>query len=267
MTGSPASPDATGGPALDRRWFEEALRSQGFVVEPPQVDDEPVDVLTERDHAASADDDPTPAQAGPANAGPAPPSERPPVPSALLARIATRGPGATSAAGEPTVATPWGDALVATVAPWSSPAAPDAPAAADDEDVTAGPADEAAAADHADVKDVAVPTDPAAEASADPARRAEPEPTKPIAATATQALDSPYAEAAVAQPASPVASGAPAVGPEASEGELWALVGGVTPAAAQAAGGGAVRLVLTVLTALVILVIVVGSLVLATQLA
>ncbi len=56
-------------------------------------------------------------------------------------------------------------------------------------------------------------------------------------------------------------------GPDADEGGLWALVGAAEPAAVGTSPRSeALRLVLTILVAIVILVIVVGSLVLASQL-
>jgi hypothetical protein len=54
---------------------------------------------------------------------------------------------------------------------------------------------------------------------------------------------------------------------EASEGELWALVGASETTAAPASRSEAARIILTILTAFVILAIVVGSLVLVGQIA
>ncbi|MFN8520228.1 MAG: hypothetical protein U0667_12730 [Chloroflexota bacterium] len=292
----PCAPTPTaGGSAVDRRWFEEALRSQGFVVEPPSVDGPPVDPAAEPDARADA-----------ADAADAPPTERPPVPSALLARIAARGtptpdaqpstndwpsaaPASPSPPGTPMVSTPWGDALVASVAPWApTEGATVAPPDASPETATLDPAPPptltAAEQTEAPPEATAEPGDPAEPAEAppgtmvgpgDPAEAAEvpPEamgvpgdPAEPSANPVAQTLQSPYAEPVAM---SAVAVGAPTAssGPDASEGELWALVSGSEPRAAQATGSGWVRVLLTVLTALVILIVVIGSLVLASQLA
>ena len=88
MTSPATDPDDA---PVDRRWFEEALRSQGFVVEPPADD-------TEADTSATD-------TGGPAADPQAPTAdhsvERPPMPSALLARIAARGQPGTIATPEP----------------------------------------------------------------------------------------------------------------------------------------------------------------------
>lgn len=283
---------AAGGSAVDRRWFEDALRSQGFVVEPPSVDGQPIDPPAEPDPGADAAD--------------APPTVRPPVPSALLARIAARGaptpealpptndqpsaaPASQSPPGAPVVSTPWGDALVASVAPWAPSEAattppPDDSATVPTLDLAPRPALAPAEQEEVPAEPTTAPGDPAElatvppEVTAELAGPAEPvavppeamaepdEPAEPGATPVAQTLQSPYAEpvamTAVAAGASTASSGL-----EASEGELWALVGGSEPTAAQATGSTWVRVLLTVLTALVILVVVIGSLVLASQLA
>lgn len=280
------------GAAVDRRWFEEALRSQGFVVEPPAAEaDAPGQAPLE-----AAEDAP----------GPAPTTERPPVPSALLARIASRSApapvaedGAAATLGAvpspgPTVSTPWGEAVVATQAPWSpehgvepdaQPGA-DAPSALGPEVASEPdaqpeavlppmPVGQPEASQGASVlvgpEAVVVAADPVADGPPEPAPMAAPsgpaEAAAPPGDDAARALESPYAAAVVTPVAAPSAPPATSVGPEASEGELWALVGGAEPASAQAAGSGPLRTALTILTALVILVVVVGALVLASQLA
>jgi hypothetical protein len=94
---------------------------------------------------------------------------------------------------------------------------------------------------------------------------------QPRAAAASGVSDSPYppttvpSTVTVTQKRPVAASAAPA--PDASEGELWALVGASEPAAAAAPASEATRVILTILTAFLILAIVVGSLVLASQIA
>ena len=93
MTDASSAPTDPSGP-IDRRGFEEALRSQGFVVEPP---DDGSDGPGEVDEAVVEQAD---ASAPPA-VPPAATDERPPVPGALLARIASKGqaPAATPGTG------------------------------------------------------------------------------------------------------------------------------------------------------------------------
>jgi hypothetical protein len=309
---------------VDRRWFEEALRSQGFVVEPPDED-----VETEPD----AGPGPAPETSG--SDAPADPSEieRPPVPSALLARIAARGQPApvaepeprpaleavaatepeTVAATEPeTVAapepdrlreperpTPWATAIPAPVAPWAStgstaaiqtsepgPGNDDAPAAVEVQEVAeperaepgpAGPGPAEAAPDPSLAPPSIEATPPLAPAPAAGRLRAPwvasagqaPEVThEPPVPVPSAILDSPYEPAAVTAasvaPARPAAAPvAPA--PEAAEGELWALVGASEPTARPVPASEATRVILTILTAFLIIVILVGSLVLASQ--
>jgi hypothetical protein len=80
-------------------------------------------------------------------------------------------------------------------------------------------------------------------------------------------LESPYAPALTPAEVPPVEpSPVRPVSPEADEGGLWALVGSPEPAVATPRRSEAVRVVLTILTAIVIIVIVIGSLVLASQL-
>jgi hypothetical protein len=55
--------------------------------------------------------------------------------------------------------------------------------------------------------------------------------------------------------------------PEAAEGELWALVGASEPIARPAPASEATRVILTILTAFLIIVIVIGALVLLSQIA
>lgn len=286
MTGSPASADGTGGPTVDRRWFEEALRSQGFVVEPPAIDDEPDGVRGTSEAVVSV-------EAVPA-ASRVPPSERPPVPSDLLARIASRGPGMTPAepvapgaggtvadsiatpgalpAGtRPTVATPWGDALVATVAPWSTDPSPDpigAPAGGSDATETARDAATTVTAASQQAPGESLPPSASSDVGTSAPSALVGLPGHGLDAThdAGQTLDDASAEAKTAH-ATAAAPSSPSAGPEPAEGELWALVDGGRPSAAQAASAGAVRVLLTLLTALLVLVVVVASLVLASQLA
>ncbi|MEZ4597846.1 MAG: hypothetical protein R3C32_14165 [Chloroflexota bacterium] len=285
MTGPSMGPDAIGGSAVDRRWFEEALRSQGFVVEPPGLDDEPAS-------ATPIGEDALPVPTTPDGSTP----ERPPVPSALLARIASRGPvapaapddstggspvppvgapqvaGATAAAAERTVSTPWGEAVVATVAPWSTPAAAEGASP-----TPSGPTPGSAAAASGSPVLASHPAPEAIDGPATPSTSPDPAPSAdgpgtplpppdlgPATTRTAQSLASPYVEPVVAidAPAPPSS-----VVADAAEGELWALVGGAERPSAQATGADLLRVLLTVLTALVILLVVVGSLVLASQLA
>lgn len=308
MTSAPPDTPDQGGSPVDRRWFEEALRAQGFVVEPP---DEGPDPTTSGSSApdpalasvAGPDDPSASGDAQPAEAA----TERPPVPGALLARIAARGqapdatPAPDPAASHPTDAAPapqdaapatqdppsgppvetpapWAGVMVAEVPPWalqateesaaadttSTPTSTPTPTPTPDEamDATASPVITAdlqrpRVADE-DTAPVIHPTDAPA-----PLQDAI------VVTAATAALDSPYAQA------DPVPAGAaPAVRnadhatlPEASEGELWALVGASEPGPPPTSGSEAVRVILTILTAAVILVLVVGALVLASQMA
>ncbi|MET0773237.1 MAG: hypothetical protein ABWZ82_09145 [Candidatus Limnocylindrales bacterium] len=331
MTDPSLGPD--GATPVDRRWFEEALRSQGFVAEPPAEDVEAEPSPETGEPSLSAE--PSPSTETSPSAEPdvpiaAPTAERPPVPSALLARIAARGqpasdveppPGATPVAepemvaapepdpemvaepepemvAEPQVVAapepepvptvpsssspeaeplaPWASAVVAPIAPWSSPAEPTVTAQPDEPDPVASPIEVVE-----DVEPTSEMTSPEPEPKPEPgsgfeAPTAGPgvaavpsEPTAPDVppAAPSPVLESPYntpvvaATAAAAQPRTAVQSTVP----DASEGELWALVGASEPAATPATGSEAARVVLTILTAFLILVIVVGSLVLASQ--
>lgn len=297
MTASPTGTEDEGG-SVDRRWFEEALRSQGFVVEPPDVESaSPVMDVANGDPGAVA---PVATSVSAAS-----PDERPPVPSALLARIASRGQGpavvapppdapdvgvgaadglaGTAVADQASAVPPWEVAVPAVVAPWSG--APEPIVAkrivAEDvaaEDVAAEPvlAQHVAAGPVVPGPVVAVPgpgTEPLPAVSPEPVSWPVEAPTDPASApvpapAAAALLASPYVPA---PPATESAPGAPppahSVSPEADEGELWALVGSPEPATAAASPRSeAVRVVLTILTAVIIIVIVVGSLVLASQL-
>lgn len=289
MTEPSTGTRAQAGPMVDRRWFEESLRAQGFVVEPPAVDVEPPAVDVEPQASAPP---PKPVEVRPVGPRPVEVStdepradrptagERPPVPSALLARIAARGQGAPTTTDRPpdAVATPWTGAVMATVAPWAtsvgaettpSVGAPSsgiaaAPVASSQDD-SPGSVSHDIGDDH---EGHGRPTE--REQIADPAPIPAPEPQLdalgPVPVDTLGSLASPYVQAitdaAVPPSAAPVAGS-----PEASEGELWALVSGSEASAAQAPGSGPVRVLLTILTAVGILVIVVGSLVLASQLA
>lgn len=259
MSGTSPGSDPVSGPPVDRRWFEEALRAQGFVVEPPVMDDEPGDASQPSDVAQAGAADPSAATRDPdpstvdGTGGPAT-IERPPVPSALLARIAVRGPAPTTRVEPSPAAAPWTDAVVATIAPWSSPdgletVTPDEPSGS--ETPPAEPEPSAPAA-------LEQATEPSA-----------PEPTVVEPALETPlVLESPYIGPQAGLEASTPSTAAPAAatGSGVPEGELWALVGGSEQSAAQASGSGALRVTLTILVALVILAVVVGALVLASQL-
>jgi hypothetical protein len=295
VTGQATGPD--GGAPVDRRWFEEALRSQGFVVEPPADDDEMDATIEPQEPGAVALAAPGDASGDQEPADEVPPAtevERPPVPSALLARIAARGrpapadddperqPGSFAAAESPVEAArdgapegngrthpdneraaPWASAVIAPVAPWAVDAAP----------LPDGPAPETHD-DAGEVPAAAIPPEavPSADASADsPATRpvaADRTPVPMSAGRQQEAFTGPHASAATSAAAITVAaeaSPAVAAGTEASEGQLWALVGAPEPTAGSSAGSEATRVILTILAAFLILVIVVGSLVLATQ--
>ena len=97
-----------------------------------------------------------------------------------------------------------------------------------------------------------------------------PDVTQPQVPVPSAILDSPYEPAAVtavgvAPARAAIAPVAPA--PEAAEGELWALVGASEPTAKPAPASEATRVIVTILTAFLIIVILVGSLVLASQIA
>ena len=311
MTTPPSDPDGT--TPVDRRWFEAALRSQGFVVEPPADDlAEPTDEQPDApppvpvDPPAHASPDTPPTTGEPQTPATAPSAERPPMPSALLARIAARGRPAVAAepdAGaepdaraEPVtrsgIATappaevdrrpPWASAVDAPVAPWSSPTEPMTMPMPAEPETPIGPADPIqTSADQIQPVEPRPPSSTETVGIAEPAdgdvlpevpeSKTEP-PTVgggvPVAAPSA-ALASPYAPAAaldataVVQPGPATVSAAPG----SSEGELWALVGASEPAAAPAPASEATRVILTIITAFLILVIVVGSLVLASQIA
>jgi hypothetical protein len=349
MTGPSPSPDPSGDGPINRRWFEDALRSQGFVVAPPAddlgpADPQPDDPRTEPQPAA-----PRPAQPGDASAG-----ERPPMPSALLARIAARGTAAVvgtpppdqahavpagptpdlvpaaststpspepvsppTSAPHPEAVTPpervaaapvdalvvapvdalvvaTVDALVERPAPWMSavdaPVAPWAPVAGQstrgrphpggteppvvDAPVSQPqappptPIDTPAPAPSSDVPRIDAPG--AVMAPAIAALEPSPQVGVPEPSPAVAALASPYTAAGATMaatststpPRSPVMAG-----PDASEGELWALVGASQHAVAPATTSDARREVLTILMAFLILAVVVVSVVLVSQIA
>jgi len=264
MTGTSSGSGDEGG-SVDRRWFEEALRSQGFVVRPPDAEIQPV-------VADAATDEPGPQTPG--APVPTPDSdERPPVPSALLARIATRGQGpAAIASPEPDASTPpWEIAVPAVVAPWSPMPEPRQVEPVDVEPLPAVPV-------------AAVPVDteprPAAAAPQEPTSLLVEAPTETAGAGARMTAEdtaarlesvdaaAPTDAAPTSIETTPAATGSGrSAGPDADEGGLWALVGAAEPAAVGTSPRSeALRLVLTILVAIVILVIVVGSLVLASQL-
>lgn len=274
MTGTSSGSGDEGG-SVDRRWFEEALRSQGFVVRPPDAEIQPV-------VADAATDEPGPQTPG--APVPTPDSdERPPVPSALLARIATRGQGpAAIASPEPDASTPpWEIAVPAVVAPWSP--MPE-PRQVEPVDVEPLPAVPVAAVPIAAVPVAAEPVDteprPAAAAPQEPTSLLVEAPTETAGAGARMTAEdtaarlesvdaaAPTDAAPTSIETTPAATGSGrSAGPDADEGGLWALVGAAEPAAVGTSPRSeALRLVLTILVAIVILVIVVGSLVLASQL-
>ena len=119
MTDTSSAPTEPGGP-IDRRWFEEALRSQGFVAEPP--DDGADGSEQTADEEATDQQDGTGARTAPTTT-----DERPPVPSALLARIASKGqaPATTSIPSAPAV----GEAPTRTETPETPGTRPTTPAA------------------------------------------------------------------------------------------------------------------------------------------
>jgi hypothetical protein len=97
-----------------------------------------------------------------------------------------------------------------------------------------------------------------------------PEATHEHEAIPSAVLDSPYEPAAIT--AASVAPVRPAVAPvapapDAAEGELWALVGTSEPTAKPAPASEVTRVILTILTAFLVIVILIGSLVLASQIA
>ncbi len=285
MTGTSSATSEPGGESVDRRWFEEALRSQGFVVEPPDGDTVPG--MPEAVEAEAHTGEPASAVAT------APADERPPVPSALLARIASRGQGpaaiapsepdasdvsvtsadgvtGTTAPEEAPQLRPWEVAVPAVVAPWSPAAEPVAaePVAAEPVPVT-GPvaAEPVAVVERPQVPAVTPPPKPVP-LPAEPPIETAGTPTRSTAADTAVRLESPYAPAPTATEDTTAAPPpVQSVGPESDEGGLWALVGSSEPTTASVSTrSAAVRVTLTVLTALVIIVIVVGSLVLASQL-
>jgi len=294
MTGTSSGSGDEGG-SVDRRWFEEALRSQGFVVRPPDAEIQPV-------VADAATDEPGPQTPG--APVPTPDSdERPPVPSALLARIATRGQGpAAIASPEPDASTPpWEIAVPAVVAPWSPMPEPRQVEPVDVEPLPAVPvaavpiaavpiaAVPIAAVPVAAVPIAAVPVAaepvgteprPAAAAPQEPTSLLVEAPTETAGAGARMTAEDTAARLESADAAAPTDAAPTSIettpaatgsgrsaGPDADEGGLWALVGAAEPAAVGTSPRSeALRLVLTILVAIVILVIVVGSLVLASQL-
>ena len=332
MTTPSMDPQAPGTPPVDRRWFEEALRSQGFVVEPPADDPSaepaPVDEAPEAAEPVPADEAP----------GATTTDERPPMPSALLARIAARGqppatlapevltepepepevlaepepepepaaaaePGpmaVTEPAGRPA---PWVSAVAAPVAPWASvpagtaePADTTTPSGVVDTPTEVASPDEgpdvaavvavASASETLETTDV----DPVVEAPLPSGHITEqvltgsPEVASDVTgvdardvtadvdvaagAPTVAVLESPYAPAAAIPGPSVIATrpAGPATEPEASEGELWALVGASEPAATAAPASRTGRVALTIITAFLILAVVIVALVVASQL-
>jgi hypothetical protein len=236
-----------------------------------------------------AEPDPEPVVAPTAIAGPVEPEPvtRPePTPTAVAA------PGPVTEATRPA---PWLRALAAPVAPWSSPTAPgsagvvtpepeprvDGPGEPDLSSAveivheplpagdTAAPAIEEVASDPVEAAEVPPVAAALTNGAGDQSRGDAATDAHSAPASAADVLESPYAPAAViaaeaAAPARPITAPV-AAAPEATEGELWALVGASEPVAASASTSEATRVILTILTAFLILVIVVGTLVLASQ--